>query len=177
MRNFLLLVFVVLFNVLSAQTATYEQVRTKAVKGSIDEYITESGVSFKVGDTLKIGYPSVSDRYTHVFLSSDLTASAIGGAQPTPLSSIYAGNMSVIKKMKSSYRNLTVSTYGKGESKAFTITNFEQAFKTGEVILPNYLTSNEALEKLKKEKDKLDLGLISQDDFDKAKAELSKYIK
>jgi hypothetical protein len=34
-----------------------------------------------------------------------------------------------------------------------------------------------ALAELKKAKDKLDLGLITQEDYDKLKAELSKYIK
>ena len=38
-------------------------------------------------------------------------------------------------------------------------------------------TSDEALTELKKAKDKLDLGLITQEEFDKLKAELSKYIK
>jgi hypothetical protein len=39
------------------------------------------------------------------------------------------------------------------------------------------MTSDDALAELKKAKDKLDLGLITQEDYDKLKAELSKYIK
>jgi hypothetical protein len=39
------------------------------------------------------------------------------------------------------------------------------------------MTSDEALAELKKAKDKLDLGLISQEDFDKRKAELTPFIK
>jgi len=38
-------------------------------------------------------------------------------------------------------------------------------------------TSDEALSELKKAKDKLDLGLITQEQFDKLKAELSPFIK
>jgi len=39
------------------------------------------------------------------------------------------------------------------------------------------MTSDEALTELKKCKDKLDLGLITQEELNKKKAELSKYIK
>jgi len=38
-------------------------------------------------------------------------------------------------------------------------------------------SSDDALAQLKKGKDKLDLGLITQEEFDKLKAELTKYIK
>jgi hypothetical protein len=57
----------------------------------------------------------------------------------------------------------------------YTIT-FENAVETGE--LKSFgKTSDEALAELKKAKDKLDLGLITQEDYDKIKADLVKYIK
>jgi hypothetical protein len=39
------------------------------------------------------------------------------------------------------------------------------------------MTSDDALAELKKAKDKLDLGLITQEKYDEIKAELVKYIK
>lgn len=39
------------------------------------------------------------------------------------------------------------------------------------------MTSDEALSELKRAKDKLDLGLITQAEYDSLKVELSKYIK
>ncbi len=39
------------------------------------------------------------------------------------------------------------------------------------------MTSDEALAELKKTKDKLDLGLITQEEYDKKKAELTPFIK
>ena len=39
------------------------------------------------------------------------------------------------------------------------------------------MTSDEALSELKKSKDKLDLGLITQEKYDSVKAILIKYIK
>ena len=39
------------------------------------------------------------------------------------------------------------------------------------------MTSDDALEKLKKAKDKLDLEVISKEEYEKIKAELVKFIK
>ena len=44
-------------------------------------------------------------------------------------------------------------------------------------ITSTEISSDEALAQLKKAKDKLDLGLITQDEFDKIKAELTPFIK
>jgi hypothetical protein len=54
--------------------------------------------------------------------------------------------------------------------------NIEDAIAVGE-IKSFGMTSDEALAALKKAKDKLDLGLISQEEYDKIKAELTPYIK
>ena len=53
---------------------------------------------------------------------------------------------------------------------------FENALSTGEVKGFG-MTSDDALAELKKAKDKLDLGLITQEKYDEIKAELVKYIK
>jgi phosphopantetheine adenylyltransferase len=52
----------------------------------------------------------------------------------------------------------------------------ENAIETGEVKGLG-MTSDEALSELKKCKDKLELGLITQEEFDSKKSELSKFIK
>jgi len=54
--------------------------------------------------------------------------------------------------------------------------NIEDAIPVGEVTSFG-LSSDEALTELKKAKDKLDLGLISQEEYDKIKAELTPFIK
>jgi hypothetical protein len=53
---------------------------------------------------------------------------------------------------------------------------FENALSTGE-IKGFGLSSDDALAQLKKAKDKLDLGLITQADYDKIKSDMSAYIK
>jgi hypothetical protein len=59
---------------------------------------------------------------------------------------------------------------------------FNKAIESGEVVSknPQYFvapTSQQALEQLKKAKEKLDLGLITKDEYDKKVNELKKYIK
>jgi predicted Zn-dependent peptidase len=53
---------------------------------------------------------------------------------------------------------------------------FENALSTGE-IKGTGKTSDEALAELKKAKDKLDLGIITQEEYDKIKSDLLPFIK
>ena len=50
-----------------------------------------------------------------------------------------------------------------------------EKYKNGEVEKPA-MTNDEALDKLKKAKEKLDLELITQEEYDKKKEELKQYI-
>jgi hypothetical protein len=161
----------------TGQTATFDQIAKKEVRGNISEYITKNGVVFRIGDTLRVGYPFRNQTFVHILKTSDVAMSGIAGTQPTPLTSTISGQLAVIKKMKGYQRKLFVETFGVGESVALSINNFEEAFTTGEIILPNYLTSEEALRQLKNEKDKLDLGLITKEEYNNKKDELGKYIK
>ena len=54
--------------------------------------------------------------------------------------------------------------------------NIEDAIKSGEVD-SGVMSSDEALSELKKAKDKLDLGLITQEEFNEIRTKLSKLIK
>ena len=65
-----------------------------------------------------------------------------------------------------------------GALKNYSIKTFdvETAFIQGE-LKRNGVTSDEALEELKKWKSKLDLELITQEEYDAKKKELSAYIK
>lgn len=59
-----------------------------------------------------------------------------------------------------------------------TVLNLDFALKYGELINPKAtITSDQALSELKRAKDKLDLGLITQEQFNVIKDELGKYIK
>jgi hypothetical protein len=54
--------------------------------------------------------------------------------------------------------------------------DFENAIASGEIVGLG-MTSDKALEELKKAKDKLELEIITQEEYDKIKADLMEYMK
>jgi hypothetical protein len=58
-----------------------------------------------------------------------------------------------------------------------TIIDLEMAINTGEVLNPNAaMTREQAIAKLKESKDLLDLGMITQEEYEKLKVELTPII-
>jgi hypothetical protein len=62
MKNLTLLVLFISFNVFS-QSIDFNNLNKE---GNFNEYISESGISFKVGDIIKIGLPSNGSIYTFI---------------------------------------------------------------------------------------------------------------
>lgn len=87
-------------------------------------------------------------------------------------SDIFLGSSKSFFKNNGEYRTYYNTAKSSLES---TINNLWFSFY--KKINDNSLSSEEALTELKKLKDKLDLGLITQEDYDKKKEELSKFIK
>jgi hypothetical protein len=145
-----------------------------ASRGEFTSYIASDGAVYKIGDRIKIGVPSSNKTFAYITEGdglllpiTNLTASSSG--QETEIKKIW-----VVGNKRAGY-SVSFRTKGITGLSNYTI-QFENALSTGEV--KGYgKTSDEALTELKKAKDKLDLGLITQEEFDKAKVELSKYIK
>ena len=94
-----------------------------------------------------------------------------------PLDNTASNSKVVIKKMKAGNRLMYVyTTKPQGYVYPLVIVNFESAVLNGEVK-SKVMSSDEALEELKKWKSKLDLELITQEEFDAKKKELSGFIK
>ncbi len=98
---------------------------------------------------------------------TNLTAASSG--QETEIKKIW-----VVGNKRAGY-SVSFRTKGITGLSNYTI-QFENALATGEVKGFG-MTSDEALAELKKAKDKLDLGLITQEEYEKIKADLVKYIK
>ena len=141
------------------------------LKGSIvyDEYLSKDGYLYKVGDVVKINKPTNGDKFS--FINDRFTQ--------IQASSIIIGKDMVIKNI------MVIGFKNTGYELCMTIGNsattdnilkFESAISYGE-IKSKGMTSDDALNELKKEKDKLDLGLISKEDYEIKKAELVKFIK
>tara|TARA_B110000238_G_C15917194_1_gene348834 strand:+ start:127 stop:621 length:495 start_codon:yes stop_codon:yes gene_type:complete len=150
-------------------SATYEDAKTKKVKGLVNTYITESGESFSVGDTITLGSAfSEGKTYSYIFQNA--------GIELYPLSNTAVGETAVIKKIKIQMKNAIVNTT-KIENYVYGLRiSLEDALKTKEVK-SKIMSSDEALAELKRAKDKLDLGLITQEEFNTLRTELAPLIK
>ena len=136
-----------------------------------DSYLSKDGLLFKSGDTIQVGMASSDQSFAFItFEGSDksLLEKSNSGIK------IIIVNFLISGLKKSGYQVEAVCKTGFFATKYHVL--LENAILTGE-IKTSLLTSDEALNQLKKAKDKLDLGLITQEEFDKLKSELKKYIK
>lgn len=153
----------------SQTEATFGQVKNKEVKGKLDKYISQDQTEFCIGDTLYIGTSKDGGDFNNIMQNSGM------GYYPLPNNA--SGNFVVITALISKSRTLQVkTTKAQGSRYDLIILDFEKALFSNE-IKASKMTSDEALEELKRAKDKLDLGLITQQEFDSIKKELASFIK
>lgn len=166
---------------LSAQQITYSDLndakseKSKGAFAKYTSYISQSGAVYKVDDTLQIGKPSGSNgKFVYVINQEDIKPV---GPEAT--------NTNIIIKLIKVHSVSGFSKTGGYKIKMFTGGGFfatkyefllEDAIQAGEIKSLGK-TSDEALAELKKAKEKLDLELITQEEFDKLKEELKQYIK
>ncbi len=157
----------------NAQEIKFTDLAT-AERGEYTSYVGSDGGIYKIGDRIKIGVPSSNKTFAFITQGdgilmpvSALTAASSG--TETEIKRIF-----VLGNKRTGY-SVSMRTKGVSGLMNYTI-QFENALSTGEI--KGYgMTSDEALAELKKAKDKLDLGLITQDEYDKIKAELTPFIK
>jgi hypothetical protein len=150
---------------------------------NLTEYTASNNVTYHIGDTIKLGRgssPSGDFRYIQL---GDLYnfASAMNGQYGEVNRGINKNNsgrnviVKKIKEVKIKGSKVVYFYIAGGNISQYQIL-IEDALATGEVKSNGY-TSDEALAELKRSKDKLDLGLIKQEQFDSIKVKLSKLIK
>jgi hypothetical protein len=169
------MLFATIFNITFAQQLNYDDVTKGAVpKGKYESYLSKDGSVYKIGDTLTIGLPSGTNGMFVSINKVDImgTAYIVGREAINTSAEIkkirITGNKRIGYKANFQTKGLTgIDNY---------FFNIEDAIELGEVKSFGK-SSDEALEELKKAKDKLDLGLITQEEYDKLKEDLSKYIK
>jgi hypothetical protein len=149
--------------------ATYNQVISKEKTGQIDKYFTQNGEEFSVGDTITLGVSFRNENFDYIQQNA--------GIEYYSLPNTASNSQVVIKKINIRAKSVVVSTTKpQGFVYGLIIANFDSAITNGE-IKSKIMTSDQALEELKKWKDKFDLELISQEEYNLKKAELSKFIK
>jgi len=155
------------------------------------EFTLEDGNVIKKGSEFIIGTPlnPTTFTYTRIYvgyynlLSELLTPSIV-------LNSSFKGTKVVVETLKVNRiklkrkSELIILAYVQDPTlsslfseKRRTIIDLELALSTGEVVNPNQkMTREEAIVKLKESKDLLDLGLLTQEEYNKIKAELTPII-
>lgn len=156
-----------------AQEIRYSDLAT-AKRGYYTSYIASDGAVYKIGDAVTIGFPSSNKTFAFIQEGDGILIPI------TNLNASVSGQRTVIKKITVSGTKRTGKAVGFRTKGKIGISNyfiqFENALATGEVKGFG-MTSDDALAELKRNKDKLDLGLITQEEYDKLKADLVKYIK
>lgn len=157
----------------------------------------EDGSVLGIGDKMKLGVPSGTNQssstqpgllssstrrfnnFTYIMLGR-MGSAFIGGV--TYLPENFKGKDAEIENIKL-YKNKKegkphgVSIILDNQYMDITVLDLSSALQFGEVInLKSAMTSDQALSELKRAKDKLDLGLITQQQFDSLRSVLSKII-
>lgn len=158
------------------QMANYD--KSSAESGDIEIYLAKDGHEYKIGDTIKIGRPSSNKVFG--FITTGSTAAAVLGQAPQPVEISSSGTMTVIKKIGiNGNKRMGYRVYFSGKGICAICPNYfisvDDALATGEIVSKG-MTREQAIVKLKEAKDLLDLGMISKEEFEKLKIQLSKYI-
>ena len=171
---------VVVTNQAFTQTLTYEQVthsdnpKNELLK-KYEAYTASDGYTYKVGENLTVGMPSSNK--TCAFLLSELMLATDEG--PYGLDAKWSGNLMSIRSIKvdrNKKRGASVIMRCYLAGIGGVLVKFEQALASGEIVGLG-ITSDQALEKIKKAKNMLELELITQQEYDSIKVEYMPFIK
>ena len=151
---------------------------------NIDSYTASDGITYTSGSEIVFGMPYNGGRfYNNIFDRTTDILNALSDKPPveTRVASRYNGKATIkrIHCLPSDGFNRRTSgcrIYVLLNRGGIAIMDLESALDQGEIISNGY-SSERALQELKKAKEKLDLELITREEYDAIKAELSKYIK
>ena len=183
---------------LAAYSRTHKPSLTKISASSDRQRIllerkASDGVTYKVGSTITYGYPTSGKYYLYFkdvtgswvnALTDDgeTTSGRAANQEVAERVENRAGGVATIKRIQcvpvDPFNKLTCGCkiYLVLNRGGLACTNFEEAIAVGE-IQTQMKSSDAALQELKKWKEKLDLQIITQEEYDAKKAELMKYIE
>jgi hypothetical protein len=150
----------------------YLQTSEAKPKGTHYAYRSKDGNLYTAGTRIKLGHPSSGKVFSYVQQTILLDVAQATMADASIESEIV--NFRVGGSKRSGYKIWMKSKGVIGV--ASYIIDLENALETGEVRSVGS-KSDQAMAELKRAKDKLDLGLITQDEYDDIKAELAPIIK
>lgn len=175
MKHFLLInIILVAFNT-SAQTLHYADIENGTAKKTVyyGTYFAKNGERFDVGDKITIGKPSHLAGFMYIEQGDPILGGGLDPAERQSEGLVVEMKYVQIYGTKGSGLYAVMRT--KGGLFGFNI-QIENAIESGEII-SSVMTSDQALAEMKKAKEKLDLELITQTEYDSIKAVLIKFIK
>lgn len=149
-------------------------------KEGITQYTASNGAVIKIGDKFRINRPEGGSKTFVSIQNKPTIADAFGSNFNSVVNTSMSNTEITIKRLfVSGTRKLGFKTMAElatcGTCNNLLV-DVELAIETKE-IRTNGMTSEDAIALLKAEKEKLDLGIITQKEFDEKKAELIKYIQ
>ncbi|MCQ2369176.1 MAG: hypothetical protein MJ007_01725 [Paludibacteraceae bacterium] len=184
MKKVFLLLMVAIATTAVAQKVTYNEVENatdpkKQLLKEYQEYVASDGHTYKVGDKLTFGVPSSGKTYAYITSELSMANYALNGGAMQGVNAQMGGRDMVIKKIsiqRSKQMGAMVSIRGYISGMGGFLIQIENALNSGEIVSLG-MTSDKALAELKNAKDKLELEVITQQEFDSIKALLKPYIK
>jgi hypothetical protein len=186
--------FMFLASSVYGQSLTHEQTQDVTITANfsngdtLSSYFMKDGSEIKIGSKLKIGTPLNANKKFTRLVFGEFTLGKALLVPPEQLVDGYAGEEVVVTSVKVQHTKLTKNSpiqimlyvqnpNAPGMMRNRTIFDIEMAVETKEVINPNAaMTREQAISKLKEAKDLLDLGMMTQVEYDKLKGELSPII-
>lgn len=142
--------------------------------GKFESYLSKDGTIYKVGDFLDIGMPSGNNGRFVLIQQIDIAGNILIVGSNAINTHCEIKKIRVVGNKRQGYK-VQLQTKGSTAIDNYFF-NLEDAIVAGE-IKSKGMTSDQAMKELKSAKDKLDLGLITQAEYDQIKADLIKYIK
>lgn len=138
-----------------------------------------------IGDTISLGSSAskISNTYETIFIGKITIGGAVLGATPVAASTAFKRNTYVLQKIRI-YRSMGMITAkfelldvnARGLAPKY-VTASDLSIENGEMLNPNApLTREEAIAKLKEAQDLMSLGMMSKEEFEALKTELTPII-
>ena len=177
MKNIITLLTLLLTFSITAQSYSYEELKKveklKEIPKEFTEYTAGNGQVFKVGDMIVWDNPmNENNVYKHIYgLDAFGSSSAFGIRNKGFESEIIKFRKGGTKRM--GFEIFAVCKTPTGLDRAYI--SIEKALNEGEIV-SNIMTREQAIAKLKESKELLDLDLMTQEEYDKIRAELTPII-
>jgi len=180
MKLFTYLAFLVTLmatNLSNAQVVvTYEQLSSATSKAKFKDftYVTSLGDTLKVGDKVKFGNPSnANNSFVYIQEGNGIMSPAIHASIKSQGWESEIVNLRIIGSKRIGYSISVVGKTETGMSRYYY--DYEKALSVGEIV-SNVMTREMAITKLKESKDLLDLDMMTLEEYEAIKKELTPII-